>query len=182
MGLRHHVRMDRDWVWLGKALKAARQAAGLTQEELAIDLGVSRSVVQGIERGKEFNKPTQTIRSFARRVGWTDDSVGTVLAGGEPTIAGGTPAAPASPPAAGTQLPLRIVDELSNDGTLLDTVVVPLGGDVRMVVVVKGRPDAGPEEIRKNLEAWRATHQHLLELVEVEWDGGDEPPSVANEA
>ncbi|WP_078999103.1 helix-turn-helix domain-containing protein [Streptomyces sp. WM4235] len=170
--------MDRDWARLGKALKAARQAIGLTQEQLAAELGVSRSVVQGIERGKPHSKPSLTMRAYARRVGWATDSIDEVLAGREPRLAA-QPEAAAEPPAG---LPLRIVDELADDGALLDTVVVPLGGDARMVVVVKGRPGASPEEIRRNLEAWRSAHQHLLEAVEYDRDGNDSPPSVASEA
>lgn len=169
--------MDRDWARLGKALKAARQAMGITQERLAADLGVSRSAVQGIERGKPHNKPSLTMRAYARRAGWTADSIEEVLAGGEPSAL--QSGAAADPPAG---LPLRIVDELSDGGALLDTVVVPLGGDARMVVVVKGKPGASPEEIRRNLEAWRSAHQHLLEAVEYGRDEGETPPSIASEA
>ncbi|MFC5883330.1 helix-turn-helix domain-containing protein, partial [Streptomyces virginiae] len=120
--------MDRDWARLGKALQAARKASGVTQEQLADELGVGRSVVQLIERGKQFSKPSQTQRAFARRVGWADGSIEAVLAGGEPTV---EPAAtpPPVPDDALTEsrLPLRIVDELADDGALLDTTVVPLG-------------------------------------------------------
>lgn len=179
MNVRHHVAMDHDWARLGKALKAARQAMGITQEELAADLGVSRSVVQGIERGKAHSKPSMTMRAYARRAGWTAESIEDVLAGREPR-----PASQPEPVAgeAPSGLPLRIVDELSDDGALLDTVVVPLDGDARMVVVVKGKPGASPEEIRRNLEAWRSAHRHLLEAVEYGHDGDETPPSVASEA
>lgn len=171
--------MDRDWARLGKALKAARQAMGITQEELAAELGVSRSVVQGIERGKSHSKPSLTMRAYARRAGWTADSIEEVLVGGEPSSAPQSEAVAAEPPSG---LPLRIVDELSDDGALLDTVVVPLDGDARMVVVVKGKPGASPEEIRRNLEAWRSAHQHLLEAVEYGHDESETPPSAASEA
>jgi transcriptional regulator with XRE-family HTH domain len=173
--------MDRDWARLGKALQAARKASGVTQEQLADELGVGRSAVQLIERGKEFSKPSQTQRAFARRVGWADGSIEAVLAGGEPVV---KPAA-TSPPSpedalSDSRLPLRIVDELADDGALLDTTVVPLGDDARMVVVVKGKPGASAAELRRNLEKWRAAYQHLLEAVEVERGGEDDP--AANQA
>ncbi|MFD8949396.1 helix-turn-helix domain-containing protein [Streptomyces xanthophaeus] len=173
--------MDRDWVRLGKALQAARKASGVTQEGLADELGVGRSAVQLIERGKEFSKPSQTQRAFARRVGWAEGSIEAVLAGGEPTL-DPLPASPAAPEEARAEsrLPLRIVDELADDGALLDTTVVPLGDDARMVVVVKGRPGASAAELRRNLEAWRAAYQHLLEAVEIE--RGDEDDPAASEA
>jgi transcriptional regulator with XRE-family HTH domain len=174
--------MDRDWVRLGKALQAARKASGVTQEKLADELGVGRSAVQLIERGKEFNKPSQTQRAFARRVGWVEGSIEAVLAGGEPTLAPSAvpPASAADDARVESRLPLRIVDELADDGALLDTTVVPLGDDARMVVVVKGKPGATAAELRRNLEAWRAAYQHLLEAVEVE--RGGEEDSAANEA
>ncbi|MFD6113664.1 helix-turn-helix domain-containing protein [Streptomyces yangpuensis] len=174
--------MDRDWARLGKALQAARKASGVTQEQLADELGVGRSVIQLIERGKEFSKPSQTQRAFARRVGWTDGSIEAVLAGGEPSARehdSATPSA-AQEARAESRLPLRIVDELADDGALLDTTVVPLGDDARMVVVVKGKPGASAAELRRDLEAWRAAYQHLLEAVELERGNQDDP--AANEA
>ncbi|MER7734162.1 helix-turn-helix transcriptional regulator [Streptomyces erythrochromogenes] len=173
--------MDRDWARLGKALQAARRASGVTQEQLADELGVGRSAVQLIERGKEFSKPSQTQRAFARRVGWADGSIEAVLAGGEPTVeAAATPPPAPDDVLTDSRLPLRIVDELADDGALLDTTVVPLGDDARMVVVVKGKPGASAAELRRDLEKWRAAYQHLLEAVEVERGGEDDP--AANQA
>ncbi|WP_255951614.1 helix-turn-helix domain-containing protein [Streptomyces odontomachi] len=164
--------MDRDWKRLGMALQAARtEHLGLPQDELAAELATSRSTVQAIERGDSRKKPSQTIRAYARRVGWTDDSVDRVLAGGDPAFrtsqASAEPARAADIPAvaADAGLPLRIADELA-EGSLLDTAVIPLGGDARMVVVVKGTPGATPEEIRRGLEAWRRAQPQLQELDE----------------
>jgi hypothetical protein len=104
-----------------------------------------------------------------------------VLAGGEPKLASGGAGRPAVDTTAGVAaaaagLPLRIADELS-EGSLLDTAVIPLGGDARMVVVVKGKPSASPEEIRRGLEAWRRAQPQLRELDE---SGGDSAsPDVA---
>lgn len=168
------------WERLGSALKAARTDAGITQEEMAVDLGVSRATIQKLERGGLHTKVTPTMRAFARRVGWSDGSVDIVLAGGDPIP--GEAAAGRDEDAAkvisqeSTGLPLRVVDELEDDGPLLDSIVIPLGEDGRMVVVVKGKPGASPDEIKRNLEAWRKAQRHLQAV------DGDEESGVANEA
>ncbi|KKZ74891.1 helix-turn-helix domain-containing protein [Streptomyces showdoensis] len=163
--------MELDWKRLGKALKAARMAPGvdLTQEEMAEDLGLGRSVIQLIEGGNEYKKPTPSIRAYAARVGWAEGSIETVLAGGQPSLVGeeGSRRAPrpeVADPAVDAGLPVRIVHELKGRGELLDTAVIPLGDGGSMVVVVKGKPGASPEEIARNLEAWREAHGQLLEL------------------
>lgn len=168
------------WEHLGQELKTARAADGITQEEIAADLGVSRATIQKIERGEPHTKVTPTMRAFARRVGWTDDSVQRILDGREPVLLD-APAARDEVAAKGisqesTGLPLRVVDELEDDGALLDSVVIPLGSGGRMVVVVKGEPGASPEDIKRNLEAWRKTQRHLQAV------DGDEGSGVANEA
>ncbi|MGW7329679.1 helix-turn-helix domain-containing protein [Streptomyces sp. NPDC054840] len=172
--------MDMDWDQLGAALKADRLHEGVSQEDLAEALGVGRSTIQMIERGHVYQRPTPTVRAFARRLGWTEDSVDRVLAGGqrrkraadtEPAQASQELAAPSS------RLPLVIVDELEEDGPLVDATVIPLGGDARMVIIVKGNPDASPEEMRRNVEAWRKAKRHLQSLDE---DGRSGLPPIAN--
>jgi DNA-binding XRE family transcriptional regulator len=161
--------MDLDWDRLGAALQAARQAVTpeLTQDELAAELGVGRSTIQNIERGQAFKKPSPTIRAFARRVGWTDESVDRVLAGGEPefTSAQGRQAPQPSPqPSAGPALPQRIQHELDQEGELVETMVIPLGDGASAVVVVKNPPDATPEQRQRNLDAWLRMQAQLREL------------------
>lgn len=157
--------MDLDWDRLGTALQAARLAMApeLTQDELAVELGVGRSTIQNIERGQVFKRATPTIRAFARRVGWTDDSVDRVLAGGEPTLAAEpSTRVPGYYPFPG--LPLRIEHELKSEGELVDTVVIPLGDGASAVVVVKNPPDATPEQRQRNLDAWLRIQGQLREL------------------
>ncbi|MFE6785125.1 helix-turn-helix domain-containing protein [Streptomyces sp. NPDC057680] len=177
--------MDLDWTRLGKALRDARRAAAvsLTQEEMAEEIGVGRSVIQLIEAGNKYKKPTASMRTYAARVGWADGSIEAVLAGGEPTLKAaparapesGPPArAPESGPPADAGLPLRIVHELKGKGDLLDTAVIPLGDDANMVVVVKGKPGASIEEIERSLEAWRKAQGQLLEI---DYRDGDGEPS-----
>jgi transcriptional regulator with XRE-family HTH domain len=172
--------MDMDWDHLGKALQVARLAEGVSQEDLADALGVGRSTIQMIEGGHSYKRPTPTIRAFARRVGWTDDSVDRVLTGGRPRVRAAVAdpvQAPSEPTVMDSRLPLVIVDELEEDGPLVDATVIPLGGDARMVIIVKGNPDASPEEMRRNVEAWRKAKRHLQALDEQ--DRGDNTP-IAN--
>lgn len=157
--------MSTDWERLGRRLAQAREALDLTQVEVAERIGVSRTPIQSIERGDPRAKPTGTMRGYARVVGWRDGSLEAVLAGEEPTLE--ADARPVSAPAV-DDLPLRIVEEL-REGPLLDTTVLDLsdlGSDARMIVIVKGRPDASPEEIRRDLLAWRQTQRHLGKLGE----------------
>jgi DNA-binding XRE family transcriptional regulator len=157
--------MDQDSARLGAALKATRlgRKPRLTQEAVAASLDISRATVQNIENGSTSKVTPTTVRAYAALLGWTPTSVDRVLSGGEPTLAGEESTGEASL-AEPSRLPLRIVDELSDDGALLDTAVIPLGDDASMVIVVKGRPDATPDEIRTALEAWRRAQPQLREI------------------
>ncbi|GFH34356.1 helix-turn-helix domain-containing protein [Streptomyces pacificus] len=154
--------MDLQWDRLGKALQAARLALKpkLKQDELAVELGVGRSVIQLIEGGHQYTKPTPTIRAFARRVGWTEDSVDRVLAGGAPSLA--DEPAPSAPEISG--LPGRVQYELRQDGELVDTVVIRLPGGGSAVVIVKDQPGATPEQQQQNLDAWLQAQARLQAL------------------
>lgn len=170
--------MDQDLAPLGAALKATRAARKpkLTQEEAAERLGVSRATVQNIERGTGFNKVTPTMRAYAQLLGWSPVAVDNVLAGGDPDFSGGGDTVQPVVPAP-SRLPLRIVDEIESDGALVDTAVIPLSPDANMVIVVKGRPDASPAEIRAALEAWRRAQPQLHDLAPHQ-----EQPHISNEA
>lgn len=166
--------MERDWDRLGEALQAERKTAGLNQEDLARELGVGRSTVQKIERGHKFGKPTMAARAYARWARWTDGSVERVLAGGDPNhVHEASAGARGTPPpvteglseSAAGRLPVRVVDEIENDGALVDTAVIPLSHGGTMVVIMKGTPGATPEEIKAALEAWRRAQPQLQELA-----------------
>lgn len=172
MRVGHHVRMTPQWKRLGAELRKARKAAGISQVDLAQAVGIGRSTVQAVERGKEYTKPAAVHRVIARAVGWTDESIELVLAGGEPEALA-PPIAQAvernvesavssAGDRADLDLPLRIVQEME-EGRLLDAQVIDLGGDssARMIVVVKGAPDATPEQIRRDLRAWRDAQEAL---------------------
>ncbi|MEV4907881.1 XRE family transcriptional regulator [Streptomyces albidoflavus] len=173
--------MDHDWVRLGDAFKRARaeHEPKLTQEDVVQALDVSRATVQNIERGKPFSRVTANHRAYARLLGWTDDSLERVLAGGEPSrvveatadlsVAGAEPGAPVP-----DGLPLRVAAELAS-GPLLDTMVIQLPGGGQAVVVARGKEGATPEEIQADLEAWRRAQPQLQE-IELR---GEEPPESA---
>lgn len=172
--------MSRDWLRLAHAIEAAREANGMTQVDLAEAAEVSESSVQNLEAGKERTRTPPTLIKVERALGWTAGSAATVLAGGDPTKAERSTATrtPVQPEAQsdiqGSGLPLRIIQELT-DGPLLDTTVMQLGSDSKMVIVVKGTPDATPEQIRRDLLAW-VRAQELLSSIS---DDGDSP-EVAN--
>ncbi|WP_327436115.1 helix-turn-helix domain-containing protein [Streptomyces sp. NBC_01201] len=165
------------WVRLGDRFKAARAThePKLTQEDVQRALDVSRATVQNIERGKPFSRPSPSHRAYARLVGWTDDSVDQVLAGGEPTRVTDADPAPIEQSAPVPDgLPLRIAEELAT-GQLLDTMVIRLPGGGQAVVVARGKEGGSPEEIQAALEAWRRAQPQLQEIeVRV-----DEPPESA---
>lgn len=175
--------MSHDWERFGKALQAAREAKGMAQTELGDAVGVSRSTVQAIERGKSFKKPTPTVRSLARAVGWTDDSVDTVLDGGEPTLAGAAPPPEAAPQTeSGTPPPLRLIDATGNDAALVGTTRIPIPGGGSVTVTVEGDPAQSPRQRRKNLEAWRRIQDVLME-IDINGSPGtpDDPNGAAEE-
>lgn len=165
-------RMTRDWARLGRAVADARRALGLTQKDLADQIGVSRGAIQSIERGEEFTKITQTLRAVERALGWQKGSIESVLDGGDPKAPPqkvDQPERPEAPAELAPQLPLAIVHELSAEtGPVLDTTVLDLPGaspGSRMIVVIKGSPDASPEQIRADLLAWSKEQRRLRGLT-----------------
>lgn len=168
--------MSRDWVRLGHAIEAARDAKGMTQVALAAAADVSESTVQNLEAGKERQRQPPSVKKVEAALGWAPGSADAVLTGGDPTpLAKPGPSAGGALPGEGAAgLPLRILQELS-DGPLLDTTVLPLSGDSRMVIVVKGAPDASPDQIRRDLIAWAKAQSVLQNL-----DHGDGTSETAN--
>lgn len=172
--------MDRNWARLGTALKAARVAQGLEQQQAAEAIGVKRGALHNIERGG-IAKLTPTIRTYARLVGWTDDSPERVLAGEEPVLrepepSNAIPADQLPESISAPDLSLRIRQALQ-EGPLLDSQVftVPTpGGDVLATIVVRGKPTSSPEDLQKALLAWREREPELQRLK----DSDDAPDST----
>jgi len=161
---------SRNWKHLADTIEAARETRNLTQVTLAEKAGVSESTIQNLESGKERTRVPASLHKVERALGWKPGSGERVLEGGTPDIEEET----AAPP---SDLPLRIVHELQ-DGPLLDATVLdltPLGSGARMIVVVKGSPDASPEQIRADLLAWAKAQRHIQNLP-----NDDEPDEAAN--
>jgi transcriptional regulator with XRE-family HTH domain len=152
--------MERDWPRLAKAIKQAREAAGMTQRDLAVAAGISVGSVQNLEAGADRSRIPQSLAKVEVALGWTAGSGVAILEGAHPTPAGRGSTEPRKPTA---NLPLRIVDELESGGPLLDATVIrlPGAGDARMTVVVRGNPDATPEQIQEALLAWREAERRL---------------------
>lgn len=170
--------MSEDWGRLGAAVREAREARRLTQAGLGAEVGVGETTIANVERART-RKVTPTLRSVARVLGWTPDSIEAVLAGGSPrpqpdlvtqTDDGAVELQVKKLSAGG--MPLRIAQALM-EGSTLDTTIVPLGPGADMVVVVKGRPTASPEELRAALLAWERREGHLDRLGLAE--AGEQP-------
>jgi transcriptional regulator with XRE-family HTH domain len=155
------------WEHLGRRFAAAREAAGLTQVQAAEALGVSRTPIQAVERGRQsngqpFTKVTGTMRAYARLVGWTEASPARILNGQEPEPA--TSPVPAEGDSPKSDLPPAVDRELRS-GKTLDHTVVHLGtqndDDTRIIVVLKGAEDISEEELDRLWQQWRRTRRHL---------------------
>lgn len=156
-----------DWKRLGREFAARREGAGFTQVTAAQALGVSRSPIQAIERGRQsngqpFTKVTQTMRAYAQLIGWTENSPRRVLDGKEPEQA----TRPVSEASAEDRSGLPpAVDRELRSGTTIDHTVVHLGGgdddDTRIIVVLKGAEDLNEEELDELWQKWRRTRRHL---------------------
>lgn len=154
---------------LGAAIREARKAMRLRQADIGDAVGVGATTIANIEQART-RAITPTLRSVARVLGWAPDVIERVLAGGdapEPqrgaaTVHGEAQVLEAQsfPPEG---MPLRIARALA-EGSTLDTTIVPLGPGADMVVVVKGKPTASPEELRAALLAWEEREGHLDRL------------------
>jgi DNA-binding XRE family transcriptional regulator len=156
-----------DWKRLGREFAAQRENVGLTQVTAAQALGVTRTPIQAIERGRQsngspFTKVTQTMRAYARLIGWSESSPQLILDGGKPEAS----AAPAETDSAvpKSDLPPAVDRELRS-GKTLDHAVVNLGSDedddTRIIVVLKGAEDLSEEELDRLWQKWRRTRRQL---------------------
>lgn len=155
-----------DWERLGRTFAAARRSKGLTQQEAADALHVSRAPIQAIERGRQSNgsdfiKVTRSMRDYARLVGWTPDSPTLILNEQEPEPATEPVSTHAPPP---SDLPPAVERELRS-GKTLDHAVVNIGSaeddDTRIIVVLKGAENMSEEDIDKAWQKWRRTRRQL---------------------
>jgi transcriptional regulator with XRE-family HTH domain len=172
------------WATLATAIRAAREARGLSQVTLAELAGISEGSVQNLESGESRSRIPPSLAKVEPHLGWATGSGLTVLRGGEPTPRPVTHDTSAGLRATKDKIrdkySLRIVDELETDDPLVDSAVIELPGinGARMTVLVHGSPDATPQEIQDALLAWRKAEQSLRRLPDD--DGGDDEPRAAN--
>jgi transcriptional regulator with XRE-family HTH domain len=170
--------MERDWARFGQAVKTARATAGdMTQEALAAAAGVGVSTIQTLERGsRHYAKITANHRAVARALGWTEDSVERVLAGGDPVAAN----VPSHPEPAGRAVATAPADDLLDGltervklalagGKIMDSDVIDLAPDdpdsVAVLILKRGdRPGATLEETRERLRKWAALQRAAREI------------------
>lgn len=168
------------WARLATAIRAAREARGLSQEALAVAAGIAEGSVQNLEAGKPRNRMPQTLAKIEPHLGWAAGSGRLVLDGGDPVPADSAPSdSDVDDAKLRRKYSLRIVDELESDDPLLDSAVIQLPGTkgARMTVVVHGGPGATPEQIQEALLAWRKAEQELRRLPDGE---DDDEPRAAN--
>ncbi|WNI15921.1 hypothetical protein [Actinacidiphila sp. ITFR-21] len=176
--------MDGDWVRVGRAVETAREGLGLTQKGLGeLADGAGRTVIQTIERGHKFKKVTKTLRNVELALGWKRGSVENILAGGDALPSDELAERNSigrSAQGAYAGLPLRVANTLA-EGVTLDTTILPLTDYAAMVVVVKGKPTATPEQLRLALLAWEGERGYLRRS-QSQPDGAPSTQSAPQEA
>lgn len=183
-------RMSRDWERLGAAVKRSREDRGMYQADLAEAVGVEVGTIQNLEtarHGRGFSRIPPSAALVAEFFRWPPGAVRALLDGQDVDLS--PVGKPADAPETAEEessywphnvLPLSVVSDLEADGQLIAATTLdltPPGSKTRMIVVVKGEPDASPEEIRQSVLAWREAQKRLQGM------GNDAPnPPVANGA
>ncbi|GAA0705618.1 hypothetical protein GCM10010193_70910 [Kitasatospora atroaurantiaca] len=153
------ARMEQDWARLGRAVAVARQDAGMTQNELATAVGVGLSTIKTLERGsRKYLKVQPTHRGVARALGWAEDCVEDVLAGGDPRP---EPALRSTIPVPTGELPAGLSERAKwalGSGRVVDSDVISAspGGDggVEVVMVFKAAEGVSPEQLSRDFAFW----------------------------
>lgn len=131
----------------GARLKALREAAGFTQEELATIAGLSVHAVSALERGERRRPQFETVRSLSAALELSDDTRDALLA-----VARGTANVAADAPA--SSLPLSLTALVGREDDVA-TVCGWLGDPAVRLVTLVGPGGVG--KTRLALEIARAT-------------------------
>lgn len=168
-------RMTSKWARLGEKLRTARVAHQIGVQQAADAIGIKRGALWNIERG-EIARVTPTIRAYAQLLGWSEESIEAVLAGGEPTgradgdrldrpetdhdcLPGSDDNPQDAEPGVGRQMPSDLsvrIQRALGDGPLLDArvaeVVTPTGL-VKATIVIRGESGISSEDLLAALES-----------------------------
>ncbi|MFI0827187.1 helix-turn-helix domain-containing protein [Streptomyces roseolus] len=171
-----------DWSGLGAALRARREDLRWSQDAVGQQIGVQRNALRRIEGGI-ISRVSSTVRAYARVIGWTDDSVDAVLAGGQPTLREDvdeeqknvSAQVKAEPDVAGevaralmSRLPARIVQEIV-DGQVVEHDVLDLrpdGSSALMTLVVERSPEVSTAQVQEDLRHWSDVQRQLRKLLQ----------------
>ncbi|MFC7791294.1 helix-turn-helix domain-containing protein [Streptomyces cinereoruber] len=167
--------MEPEWGKLGARLRAGRETLRMSQEDVGDRIGVKRNTLRLIENGR-ISRVSATVRAYARLIGWTDDSVDTVLNGGEPQLAEGGPAATKEAPkdfaaevarVLMSRLPARIVQEVI-DGRVVEHDVLDLrpdGSSALMTLIVERSQEPPASQVQEDLRNWGEVQRELRRLL-----------------
>lgn len=156
------LHMERNWQSLGEAIRDARIARGLTQDDLAKLAQVARATVQNLEQGRTFHRVPPSLARVAAGLGWSPDRPAAILEGR--TVVEVTPSP--TPPHHLDRLPRRVAEELAS-GEVLDTDIIDLAtpSGARVVIVVKRDDEGSPEELKADMSAWADIQRALRSLT-----------------
>lgn len=128
---------------LGGRLRGLREAAGLSQEELARRSGLSVEAISAIERGKRKRPYPHTLRALADALGFSEAERAAFTSGSlTPAVAGEVSPASAAPLAA---VPVPLVDLVGREAevTALSRMLLQRNADAARLITLTGPGGAG---------------------------------------
>jgi transcriptional regulator with XRE-family HTH domain len=154
--------MERNWNHLAEAIRDARLARGMTQDDLAQLAQVARATVQNLEQGRTFQRVPPSLARVAAALGWSPDRPAAILEGR--SVVETELAALLS--TASARLPKRIAQEITT-GEVLDTDIIDLvrPNGARIVVIVKRNDEGTPEQLQADMAAWSDMQRTMRSLA-----------------
>lgn len=78
---------DEAWNRLAELIRTRREDRRMSQQELASAAGTTDRFIRSVEKAERETFNRGTLRTIADVLGWTPDSIGRILEGGEPEVA-----------------------------------------------------------------------------------------------